>query len=73
MCFYLPLLKTTTVYNDKSNNETVCLFCEKRYVIIMYMCHCLLRLSNDVEMNPGPTVYDIVDPTTTVLCSLQSR
>ena len=26
----------------------------------------LLRLSNDVETNPGPTVYDIVDPTTTV-------
>ena len=26
----------------------------------------LLRLSNDIETNPGPTVYDIVDATETV-------
>ena len=26
----------------------------------------LLRLSNDIETNPGPTAYDIVDTTTTV-------
>ena len=26
----------------------------------------LLRMANDVEENPGPTVYDVVDPTQTV-------
>ena len=26
----------------------------------------LLRLSNDVEENPGPTIYEIIDPTETV-------
>ncbi len=26
----------------------------------------LLRLSNNVEENPGPTIYDVVDPTKTI-------
>ena len=26
----------------------------------------LLRLANDVEENPGPTVYDVVDPSKTI-------
>ena len=26
----------------------------------------LIRQANDVEENPGPTIYDIIDPTTTV-------
>jgi hypothetical protein len=26
----------------------------------------LLRMANDVEENPGPTVYDVVDPTKTI-------
>ena len=26
----------------------------------------LLRLGNDVEENPGPTVYDVVDPSKTI-------
>ena len=25
-----------------------------------------LRQANDVEENPGPTIFDIIDPTTTV-------
>ena len=25
-----------------------------------------LRQANDVEKNPGPTIFDIIDPTTTV-------
>ena len=32
----------------------------------------LLRLSNDVETNPGPTVYDIIDPTT-ITCAAFSQ
>ena len=26
----------------------------------------LLRIANDVEENPGPTIYDVVDPTKTI-------
>jgi hypothetical protein len=26
----------------------------------------LLRMANDVEENPGPTIYDVVDPTKTI-------
>ena len=26
----------------------------------------LLRMENDVEENPGPTIYDVVDPTKTI-------
>ena len=26
----------------------------------------LIRQANDVEENPGPTIFDIIDPTTTV-------
>ena len=26
----------------------------------------LIKQANDVEENPGPTVFDIIDPTTTV-------
>ena len=29
----------------------------------------LLRLSNDVEENPGPTIYEIIDPRETILCA----
>ena len=62
--FYLPLLKRLLL-QPQSYNETVICF-------VKTLCYChvyvplLLRLSNDVEMNPGPTVYDIVDPITTV-------
>ena len=49
----------------QSNNETVVWFVKTLYYNHVYV-PLLLRLSNDVETNPGPTVYDIVDPTTTV-------
>ena len=26
----------------------------------------IIRQANDVEENPGPTIFDIIDPTTTV-------
>ena len=34
--------------------------CNKVYVPL------LLRMGNDVEENPGPTVYDVVDPSKTI-------
>ena len=62
--FYLPTLKRLLLQRQR-DNETVVWF-----VKTLYYYHTnvplLFRLSNDVETNPGPTVYDIVDPTTTV-------
>ena len=62
--FYLPTLKRLLLQRQ-SNNETVVWFVKTLYYYHVYV-PLLLRLSNDVETNPGPTVYDIVDPTTTV-------
>ena len=33
--------------------------------IIVYV-PLLLRMANDIEENPGPTVYDVVDPSQTI-------
>jgi hypothetical protein len=33
---------------------------------VMQQCLCLIVIENDVEENPRPTVYDVVDPTQTV-------
>ena len=68
--FYLPLLKRLLLQRQ-SNNETVVCFVKTLCYYHVYV-PLLLRLSNDVEMNPGPTVYDIVDPTTTV-CAIFSQ
>ena len=62
--FYLPTLKRLLLQRQ-SDNETVVWFIQTFYYHHVYV-PLLLRLSNDVETNPGPTVYDIVDPTTTV-------
>ena len=61
--FYLPTLKRLLLQRQ-SDNETVVWFIQTLYYYHVYVP--LLRLSNEVETNPGPTVYDIVDPTTTV-------
>ena len=29
----------------------------------------LLRMANDVEENPGPTIYDVVDPISKTICA----
>ena len=62
--FYLPTLKRLLLQRQ-SDNETVVWFIQTLYYYHIYV-PLLLRLSNDVETNPGPTVYDVVDPTTTV-------
>ena len=61
--FYLPTLKDV-VGHYKLWNEVIVWF-------IQMMCYnvyipLLIRQANDVEENPGPTVFDINDPTTTV-------
>ena len=58
--FYLPTLKRLLI-RCKSDNETLIWFV-KAFCYYRVYVPLLLRLSNDVETNPGPTVYDIVDP-----------
>ena len=61
--FYLPTLKHV-VGHYKSCNEVLFWFaqmmCYNVYIPL------LIRQANDVEENPGPTIFDIIDPTTTV-------
>ena len=62
--FYLPTLKRLLL-QQQSDNKTVVWFIQTLYYYHVYVA-LLLRLSNDAETNLGPTVYDIVDPITTV-------
>ena len=61
--FYLPTLKDV-VGHYKLSNEVMFWFtqmmCYNVYIPL------LIRQANDVEENPGPTIFDIIDPTTTV-------
>ena len=61
--FYLPTLKDVVGYY-KLWNEVIVWFtqmmCYNVYIPLF------IRQANDVEENPGPTVFDINDPTTTV-------
>ena len=61
--FYLPTL-TDVVGHYKLRNEVMFWFtqmmCYNVYIPL------LIRQANDVEENPGPTIFDIIDPTTTV-------
>ena len=60
--FYLPTFKDVGHY--KLWNEVMFWFtqmvCYHVYIPL------LMRQANDVEENPGPTIFDIIDPTTTV-------
>ena len=63
--FYFPYLKSQ-LEKAKSNREVCQWYVEMIYYHAVYVPS-LLRLSNDVEENPGPrTINDIVDPTYTV-------
>ena len=63
--FYIPCLKSH-LNKEKSNREVCQWYVQMIYYHVVYV-PLLLRLSNDVEENPGPrTINDIVDPTYTV-------
>ena len=63
--FYFPYLKSQ-LKKAKSNREVCQWYVQMVYYHAVYV-PLLLRLSNDVEENPGPrTINDIVDPTYTV-------
>ena len=61
--FYLPTLKQV-VMQYKMLNQVMFWFtqmmCYNVYIPL------LIRQSNDVEENPGPTIFDIIDPMITV-------
>ena len=58
--FCLPYLKQLVVYTVVYNIKHGQMLCNNVYVPL------LLRLSNDVEENPGPTIYEIIDPRETI-------
>ena len=62
-CVYLPTLKDVVGYYKLWNEVMVWftqMICYNVYIPL------LIRQANDVEENPGPTIFDIIDPTTTV-------
>ena len=62
--FYLPYLKNLVTKNEQ--NSEVCMWYTQMVCYHVY-APLLLRLSNDVEENPGPgSINEIVDPTYTV-------
>ena len=62
--FYFPYLKSQL--EKEENNRKICQYVQMVCYNAVYV-PLLLRLSNDVEENPGPkTINDIVDPTCTV-------
>ncbi len=62
--FYLPCLKNLVIKAEKDNE--VCMWYAQMICYHVYV-PLLLRLSNDVEENPGPiNINEIVDPTYTV-------
>ena len=61
--FYLPTLKQV-VEQYKMWNEVK--FCFTQMTFYNIYNQLIIRQANDVEKNPGPTIFDIIDPTTTV-------
>ena len=61
--FYLATLKDV-VANCKLWNEEMVWFTQLIYHNVYIPL--LIRQANDVEENPGPAMFDIIDPTTTM-------
>ena len=61
--FYLPVLKQV-VGQHKMWNDAMFWFSQ----MISYNAYIslLIRQANDVEENPGPTIFDVIDPTRTI-------
>ena len=67
--FYLPTLKQV-VGQYKLRNEVLFWFTQIMYYNVYIPL--LIRQANDVEENPGPTIFDIIDSTRT-LCADYSQ
>ena len=62
-CVYLPTLKDVVGYYKLWNEVMVWftqMICYNVYIPL------LIKQANDVKENPGPTIFDIIDPTVTV-------
>ena len=61
--FYLPVLKQV-VEQHKMWNDVMFWFSQ----MIFYNAYIplLIRQANDVEENPGPTIFDVIEPTRTI-------
>ena len=61
--FYLPVLKQV-VGQHKMWNDVMFWFSQ----MIFYNANfpLLIRQANDVEENPGPTIFDVIEPTRTI-------
>ena len=61
----VPMLhKISRSFYLKRFNQVIVLFTQMSgYIVYVPL---LLRMANDVEENPGPTIYDVVDPTKTI-------
>ena len=80
-CFHINMNKTSTNINaspflrGRYLNKTLMLFHLYVFLVVMLSFEMmwynvyvplLLRLSNDVEENPGPSIFEIVNPNNTV-------
>jgi hypothetical protein len=68
----VPLLQTKSASHcataTKLNQQAIVPLLHKFTQMSGYIVYVplLLRMANDVEENPGPTIYDVVDPTKTI-------
>ena len=58
--FYLPVLKQVVGQHKMWNDVMSQMIFYNVYVPL------LIRQANDVEENPGPTIFDVIDPTRTI-------
>ncbi|CAH3036358.1 unnamed protein product, partial [Pocillopora meandrina] len=61
--FYLPVLKQV-VGQHKMWNDVM--FWLSQMIFYNAYIPLLIRQANDVEENPGPTIFDVIDPTRTI-------
>ena len=63
--FYLPVLKQVVVQHKVWNDRYNVLVFTHDFLQCLYN-PLLIRQANDVEENPGPTIFDVIDPTRTI-------
>ena len=64
LIFYLPCLKQLIKQYESSWNKVVVWFAQMLFYSVYVPM--LLRLSNAVKENPGPTINEIIDPNQTI-------
>jgi len=62
--FYLPALKQVVVGHYKMWNEVKFWFTQMTFYNVCIPS--IIRQANDVEENPGPAIFEVIDSTRTV-------